>query len=33
MELPVAAALAHFKVQIKRVHAETKDVVHSKLTS
>jgi hypothetical protein len=26
MGLPVAAALTHFKVQTKRVHAETKDV-------
>jgi hypothetical protein len=31
--LPVAAALTHLKVQMKRVHADTKDAALIKCTS
>jgi hypothetical protein len=33
MGLPVAASLANFQVQTKRVHAETKNAVQTKFTS
>jgi hypothetical protein len=33
MGFPVAAALTHFQVHSKRVHADKKDAVHSKFTS
>jgi hypothetical protein len=32
MGLPVAAALTHFKVQTKRVHAERTGAMHKKST-